>query len=165
MNGCAYAIGALLMYGIGKNEHLSLAPWRVLFLLIGGMTLVLGFLFYIIMPSNPDKAWFMTPREREVLKLRLLSMRDGGDKTNFSLSQLKEALTDIKSYFAFFFSVFITMQTPVAIVCLLPLLTKKINSLTVFSLHLWSLATSGTINSRLCYSQLQSVLCRRLLSG
>lgn len=113
------------MYGIGKNEHLSIAPWRVLFLLIGGMTLVLGILFYIIMPSSPDKAWFMTPREREVLKLRLLSMRDGGDKTNFSLSQLKEALTDIKSYFAFVFGVFITMQTPVATVCLLPLLTKK----------------------------------------
>lgn len=116
MNGCAYAIGALLMYGIGKNEHLAIAPWRVLFLLIGGMTLMLGVLFYIIMPSSPEKAWFMTPREREVLKLRMLSMHEGGDKTNFSLPQFKEALTDIKTYFAFFFGVFITMQTPVATV-------------------------------------------------
>ena len=35
MNGIAQVIGCLLMYGIGKNTGLSLAPWRTLFLVCG----------------------------------------------------------------------------------------------------------------------------------
>jgi hypothetical protein len=49
------------------------------------------------MPSGPDKAWFFTAREREVAAMRLARDHEGGDRTNFSMPQLLEALTDIKS--------------------------------------------------------------------
>ena len=38
MNGIAQIVGCLLMYGIGRNTSLSIAPWRVLFLICGAMT-------------------------------------------------------------------------------------------------------------------------------
>ncbi|KAH8681711.1 major facilitator superfamily transporter [Xylariales sp. PMI_506] len=113
MNGIAQVIGCLLMYGIGKNTALSLAPWRTLFLVCGALTSAAGVVFYLLMPNGPRDAWFLTPREKEVLSLRMAQDREGGDKTSFSLRQLREALLDGKSWFVFAFGVLVTMQSPV----------------------------------------------------
>ncbi|KAK7698023.1 hypothetical protein SLS64_012901 [Diaporthe eres] len=113
MNGVAQIIGCLLMYGIGKNISLTLAPWRVLFLICGALTSAAGVVFFILMPNGPKDAWFLDARQKEVLSLRMVQDREGGDKTNFSVAQLKEALSDAKSWFVFAFGVLVTMQSPV----------------------------------------------------
>lgn len=113
MNGLAQVIGCLLMYGIGKNTSLSIAPWRVLFLICGALTILAGIGFFILMPSGPKDAWFLTAREKEVLSWRLAKDADGGDKTSFSLPQLKESLLDPKAWLIFWFGVLVTMQSPV----------------------------------------------------
>ena len=113
MNGLAQVIGCLIMYGIGKNTAISIAPWRVLFLICGALTIVAGIGFFVLMPSGPKDAWFLTTREKEVLSSRLAEDRDGGDKTAFSIPQLKEALLDPKAWLVFWFGVLVTMQSPV----------------------------------------------------
>ncbi|KAJ5639048.1 uncharacterized protein N7484_006910 [Penicillium longicatenatum] len=113
MNGLAQVLGSLLMYGIGKTLNSSLAPWRVLFLICGALTATFGFVFYFIVPTGPEKAWFLSTREREVLLARMALDKDGGDKTNFSKAQMKETLLDIRSWFVFFFGVLTTLQSPV----------------------------------------------------
>ncbi|KAJ6036782.1 hypothetical protein N7540_001061 [Penicillium herquei] len=113
MNGIAQVIGCLLMYGIGKNTSITIQPWRVLFLICGAMTVVAGIGFFILMPNGPSDAWFLNERERVVLSLRLAKDRDGGDKTAFSIAQLKEALMDPKAWVVFWFGVLVTMQSPV----------------------------------------------------
>jgi hypothetical protein len=105
MNGMAQVIGCLLMYAVGKNSALPLQPWRTLFLVCGGLTCGAGILFFFLMPNGPKDAWFLTAREKEVLSLRMAKDREGGDKTAFSMRQLKESLLDVK--------VLITMQSPV----------------------------------------------------
>lgn len=101
------------MYGIGKNKSLSLAPWRVLFLICGALTSAAGVIFYIFMPNGPRDAWFLDARQKEVLSMRMVQDREGGDKTNFSRAQLREALADPKAWFVFAFGVLVTMQSPV----------------------------------------------------
>ncbi|CEJ58442.1 Putative Permease of the major facilitator superfamily [Penicillium brasilianum] len=113
MNGIAQVIGCLLMYGIGKNTSLAIAPWRVLFLICGALTVVAGIGFFLLMPNGPNDAWFLNAREKEVLSLRMAADRDGGDKTSFSTSQLKETLMDPKAWMVFWFGVLVTMQSPV----------------------------------------------------
>lgn len=113
MNGLAQVIGSLLMYGVGKNSHISLAPWRVLFIICGAMTAACGVVFFFIMPNTPDQAWFLTAREKEVLIARMALDREGGDKTNFSIPQMKEALLDPKAWLVFAFGVLVTMNSPV----------------------------------------------------
>lgn len=118
MNGLAQVVGCLLMYGVGSNMSLPLAPWRVLFLICGALTSLAGVLFYLFMPNGPKDAWFLDERQKHVLSLRMIKDREGGDKTDFSTSQLKEALMDVKSWFIFAFGVLITMQSPVLTVSL-----------------------------------------------
>jgi MFS family permease len=117
MNGIAQIIGCLLMYGIGKNSALSLAPWRTLFIICGAMTSAAGVAFYLLMPNGPNDAWFLSAREKEVLSSRMAQDREGGDKTSFSMRQLKEAMMDSKAWFVFAFGVLVTMQSPVLTVC------------------------------------------------
>ncbi|GKT56054.1 pantothenate transporter [Colletotrichum tofieldiae] len=113
MNGVAQICGSLLMYGIARNTSLSLAPWRTLFLVCGAITSAAGVMFYLFMPNGPKDAWFLTVRQKQVLSLRMAKDREGGDKTSFSMTQLKEAATDIKTWFVFWFGVLVTMQSPV----------------------------------------------------
>ncbi|PYH37483.1 major facilitator superfamily transporter [Aspergillus neoniger CBS 115656] len=113
MNGLAQVLGSLLMYGIGKQHYPRLEPWRVLFLVCGALTAAFGVVFYFLVPTGPQKAWFLSDREREVLLARMAQDREGGDKTNFSKSQVKETLLDVRAWFIFAFGILVTMQSPV----------------------------------------------------
>ena len=113
MNGLAQIVGCLLMYGLGKRPHMAIAPWRVLFLVFGGLTVVAGIEFFLFMPVGPNDAWFLTPREKEVLSARMAQDRDGGDKTSFSTAQLLETLKDPKAWLVFWFGVLVTMIRPI----------------------------------------------------
>ena len=113
MNGLAQVLGCFLMYGIGKNSSLPIAPWRVLFIICGAITSAAGVAFFFLMPNGLKDAWFLSAREREVLSLRMAQDRDGGDKSSFSVAQLKEAIMDPKAWVVFWFGVLVCMQSPV----------------------------------------------------
>ncbi|PYI00506.1 MFS general substrate transporter [Aspergillus sclerotiicarbonarius CBS 121057] len=120
MNGLAQVLGSLLMYGIGKTAASHLAPWRILFIICGALTSGLGVLFLFGVPSTPEQAWVLTPREREVLLMRMTLDRDAGDllllqhdQTDFSMAQAKETVMDLRSWSVFLFGILATMQSPV----------------------------------------------------
>ena len=161
MNGMAQVIGCLLMYGIGKNSGLSLAPWRTLFLVCGGLTCAAGFMFYFLMPNGPNDAWFLNAREKETLSLRMARDREGGDKTAFSVRQLKESLLDVKVWFVFAFGVLVTMQSPVLTVSLLSaVLPRDFINGDIQSSPRWSSNLLVTTNSRPCSTLRRLVQCR-----
>ncbi|KAE8152993.1 major facilitator superfamily domain-containing protein [Aspergillus avenaceus] len=124
MSGLAQVFGSLLMYGTGKMNS-RLAPWRVMFLICGALTCGVGFLFCLIVPSDPSKAWFLNRRERLVLVRRMALSREGGDRTNFSLVQMKEAIRDSKAWSVFVFGIMLTMPSPVVIFA--SLMIKNLN--------------------------------------
>lgn len=65
------------------------------------------------MPDGPDTAWFLSEEEKVAACHRLRDDHDGGDKTSFSMEQLKEAAFDFKTYAAFLFGVLVTAPAPV----------------------------------------------------
>ena len=125
MNGLAQVVGSLLMYGIGKNTQLVLAPWRVLFLVCGALTTFSGILFTVLMPNGPQDAWFLNAREKDVLRMRMAADNEGGDARRFSGVQFKEAMLDVKSWLVFGFGLLVTMQSPVLTVWLLRRLFRR----------------------------------------
>ncbi|PYH37763.1 MFS general substrate transporter [Aspergillus neoniger CBS 115656] len=112
MNGIADIIGALMMYGIGKG-HMSLAPWRSLFLICGGLTSATGLLFIFLMPRDTTTAWFLSPQEREVATQRMAIDRATRDHAVFSKAQLKEALLSPMTWIYCLMGICITVTTPI----------------------------------------------------
>ena len=129
MNGLAQVIGSLLMYGIAKTCHSHLAAWRIMFLICGALTAAMGIVFYFLMPSDPTTAWFLTEKERQAMRIRMMEDREGGDRTNFSLPQLKEALFDYRSWFVFWFGILVTMDSSVLTFASLIIKNLNYNSL------------------------------------
>ncbi|KAK4631520.1 hypothetical protein CLAFUW4_03435 [Fulvia fulva] len=113
-NSIAQIAGSLMMYGIGENlSHLSIQPWRLMFLLAGAVTIFAGILFFFAMPAGPASACFLTAEERHIAARRLASQHDGGDKISFSWPQFKEACFDLKTFHVFMFGLLVTMCSPV----------------------------------------------------
>ncbi|KAL0934893.1 pantothenate transporter [Colletotrichum truncatum] len=112
MFGVSQIVGALLMYGIGNGVH-TIATWRVLFLVCGGLTIAAGVLFVFAMPLDTNKAWFLNERERYIATKRLALDRATRDRAHFDVAQAKEALTDPRTALYALMALFITLPTPI----------------------------------------------------
>jgi ACS family allantoate permease-like MFS transporter len=104
-NGFAQIFGGLVAYGIStgaKKHNWSIEPWKVVFLLIGLITVVVGCIFLYFMPDNQLNARFLTPAERIMAIERIRKNQQGVGNKHFKMYQLKEALLDPMAW-AFFF--------------------------------------------------------------
>ncbi|KAL6884479.1 major facilitator superfamily domain-containing protein [Trichoderma evansii] len=90
MNGFAQIANALILFGLGRAK-LAVASWRVLFFIIGGLTITSGLLFYFLLPGDITTAWFLTPRQREIATKRLAIDRSTRDRADFNRTQFNEA--------------------------------------------------------------------------
>jgi MFS family permease len=112
MFGISQIVGGTMMYGIGTAD-VSLAAWRVLFLICGGLTVACGFLFIAFMPRNTTTAWFLNEYERRIATERLAVDRATRDKASFDAAQLKEAFLDPRTALYALMALFITLPTPI----------------------------------------------------
>ncbi|KAL0930162.1 allantoate transport protein [Colletotrichum truncatum] len=64
MYSVAGAFAGILAYGLLKVNSPSIHGWQVVFLLEGGITVLLGFLTLFVLPKSISSAWFLTPEEK-----------------------------------------------------------------------------------------------------
>jgi MFS transporter, ACS family, allantoate permease len=112
MNGVSQIVGSLMMYGIGQAK-MSMAPWRVLFLICGGLTSATGVAFIFLMPRNPMQAWFLTEKEKSIVIQRLAKDRGTGDRAEFNKAQAIEALLSPMTWLFLLMACSITLTTPI----------------------------------------------------
>lgn len=96
MNGLGYIVGGAMGWGLLKatNDHkLALAGWKIIFIACGIATVAAGLLVLFFIPDSPDTAWFLTERERRLVKIRT---RENQQPTNnaWEWPQFWEALRD-----------------------------------------------------------------------
>lgn len=91
----------LTIVGASFVDPATLARWRVLFLIVGGLTLIVGVLMLVYLPNSPMTAWWLTPRQRCIAVMRIQKNRTGVLNKTFKPYQLKEALLDPKTWLIF----------------------------------------------------------------
>ncbi|CAM1510834.1 Fc.00g083470.m01.CDS01 [Cosmosporella sp. VM-42] len=68
----AGAFGGLLAAAIGKMDGLrGYAGWRWIFILEGGLTVLVSFFFYFLLPNFPEESKWLTEEERKYVTARL----------------------------------------------------------------------------------------------
>ncbi|KAI9738276.1 MAG: hypothetical protein M1834_008774 [Cirrosporium novae-zelandiae] len=95
-NGMASMWGALLGYGLGHVKNSSLAPWKLIFLVIGLMNFSWGWVFLWFMPDSPTSAKFLNHKQRVVAVDRVAENMIGVKTKGYKLSQAREAALDFK---------------------------------------------------------------------
>lgn len=114
-NGFSSIIGALLAYGSGHAEGLIIPNWKLIYLIVGCVTIAWGVVvrkapqthvshlthsiqIIIYLPDGPHNAKFLTDYEKVVAVWRVSRNRIGLKSNDFKWYQLREALTDPKSW-------------------------------------------------------------------
>lgn len=101
------------MYLIGQSSTMSIANWRVMFLVCGAGTILSGIAFIFLMPKDTTTAWFLNEAERKVATERLAMDRSTRDHTYFNKDQVKEGLFDLQVWLLFGLALFICIPSPI----------------------------------------------------
>lgn len=110
--GCFYGFNGLgtiflsgVSYGLYKDQDkYSFKGYKILFLIIGLMTIVMGFLIMYIMPSKPTEAKWLTEREKEVVINRIRHNNQGFGNKTFKWDQAREVFRDPRTLLYFLLS-------------------------------------------------------------
>ena len=65
MYSIAGAFAGLIAYGLLHINTPTIHGWQVVFLVEGGLTILIGIASYFILPRTLASAWFLSPIERE----------------------------------------------------------------------------------------------------
>lgn len=97
-NGLATIIAAFLSYSLGGIESTILAPWQIIFLFTGLITVASVPIIYWRLDNDIPSARFLTPTEREQALERLRANQTGIGSRELKWDQVKEVFLDIKTY-------------------------------------------------------------------
>lgn len=107
-NGFAQIFGGAVAYGIarGNDKHcFALKPWKIVFLLTGLLTVVMGFVYLAIVPDNQGNAWWLTREEQTIALERVRINQQGIGNKKFKQYQFREALVDPMSWAIVFMAI------------------------------------------------------------
>ncbi|KAL2434712.1 putative transporter [Exophiala dermatitidis] len=99
-NGMTQVIGSAVAYG-ASFSHSSFASWRIFFLTIGLLTIVLGFCVFMLLPDSPVKAMRFTEAEKVAALLRVKENQSGTQNARIKKSQVLESLRDVRVWLVF----------------------------------------------------------------
>ncbi|PMD39410.1 MFS general substrate transporter [Hyaloscypha variabilis F] len=98
MCGFAQMFGGYVAYGVaihvGKDPHAKLHGWQIIFLILGLFTVVIGIIFYFVLPDSPLTARFLTRDEKALDAEHLRGNEQGIGTKVFKKEQVWEALRD-----------------------------------------------------------------------
>ncbi|KPI34386.1 putative transporter [Cyphellophora attinorum] len=100
-NGFGSAVGGLLFYGTGYST--TLAVWRTIYIICGGLTVVWGIVLFAFLPANIMSARQFTTEEKALLIARVQANRTGVYNRKIKVSHIIEALTDLQVWLLFLF--------------------------------------------------------------
>ncbi|CAI6092377.1 unnamed protein product [Clonostachys chloroleuca] len=103
-------VTGIVSYGIGRSNT-AVASWRLLFLVIGGFTLVWGVVLVIWLPDSPLRENFLRGKDKYIALDRVKDNMTGIENKELKWYQVREAFTDYKTYILFFFFLSINVPT------------------------------------------------------
>ncbi|KAG7889051.1 hypothetical protein KL908_004851 [Ogataea polymorpha] len=104
-NGFGTIVGCAIAYGCYVHaDSYSIAAWKVLFIVTGVMTIVLGGMLMVHIPDNPPDAWFLNKREKVLVFQRVKDSKQGYGNPEWKWYQFKESLIDPRTWLGFFYA-------------------------------------------------------------
>lgn len=91
-------------YGLSAITDSKLASWRILFLILGPLTIVTGIFCLWYLPDNQSNARFLNTRERQIAVERIRDNFQGIGSRVWKWNQFREAFKDPRTYLYVLFS-------------------------------------------------------------
>ncbi|KAI9320453.1 major facilitator superfamily domain-containing protein [Dichotomocladium elegans] len=107
-NAISICIGSVIGYGIGTIDgKLGIRAWKWSYIILGIITLVLGFFIFIFLPDKPKSRWFrLTETEKMIVDERILDNSVVRNR-DIKRAHIYEALKEPRLYAFFLISLFL----------------------------------------------------------
>ena len=106
-NGIGTILGSgAIAYNVYRDEKsFSITPWKLIFIITGVITIVLGVAIFFHIPSKATDAWFLTEKEKKMVVERIRGNQQGFGNKHFKKEQLIETLLDYRTWILFIMGV------------------------------------------------------------
>ena len=94
--GVAQILGGAISFAFQHVEHAALEGWRVMFLVLGLVTVVIGTLTFFFIPDTPMKASWLSEDEKVALIQHVSENQTGIWSSSLNLRQVWEGVLDIQ---------------------------------------------------------------------
>ncbi|PSK54098.1 High-affinity nicotinic acid transporter [Elsinoe australis] len=111
--GVGQIIGALTSFGFQHLTNSRIANWRIMFIVLGIATVIIGAVTYLFIPDSPMKATWMNDTEKSALLQHISDNKTGVANTQFRMSQVWELLRDPQTYLLFLMEVLLVVNAGV----------------------------------------------------
>lgn len=107
MNGAGTIVGSLVSYGFAHVGSESLAPYQIIFLFFGCITVVYSASVWVCLPDGPASARFLRAEDKMIALRRLKDNQQDVESQEWKWDQVRESLLDFKTYgwFAMMFAI------------------------------------------------------------
>ena len=96
-NQLSSVFSGLVSYGIGQTST-ALAPWRLLFIVLGAFSLFWAGVLFVFLPDSPTQCWYFSDREKFVCLERVKDNNTGMEDKTVKWYQVRECLLDPKTW-------------------------------------------------------------------
>ena len=104
-----------IAYGVFQINSTALHNWQYLFIIEGGLTILLSTVAWFWLPHGPESAWFLSAEDRQFAAERILldnasylgqdCRRDTQEKPRLSKKDVQATLTDWKLWYVLVFNI------------------------------------------------------------
>ncbi|KAF8138563.1 MFS general substrate transporter [Boletus edulis] len=98
MNGLTQVFGGFIAYGISFYGGKVIPTYKILYLLLGALAIIVGIIVLIWLPDSPVHARMLSKEERIAALERVRNDQGGTENKMIKMDQIKEALTDIRTW-------------------------------------------------------------------
>jgi len=107
--GVGQIIGGLISYGFQHVQHPTFAGWKMMFIVLGIVTSLIGIATYFILPDTPMQAKFLTEAEKTALLNHVAVNQTGIENHHFKWSHVKEIVLDIQIWLMVLLTVLVSI--------------------------------------------------------
>lgn len=94
--GVAQILGGIISFAFQHVHHASLEGWRIMFLVLGLITAIVGTLTFFFIPDTPIKAKWLSEDEKVALLQHVGENQTGVWSNTLNLKQIKDAVFDVQ---------------------------------------------------------------------
>ncbi|KAJ5689846.1 hypothetical protein N7462_004238 [Penicillium macrosclerotiorum] len=112
--GAGQMIGGLISFAAQHApSSLSFGGWRIMFVAIGAVNLLVSLLVLFVLPESPEKAKFLSEAEKQRVSQRLIQDQAGVGVKVFRLRSVLEAFMDLQTWLLVLLTILITIPSGV----------------------------------------------------
>lgn len=98
MNGLTQIFGGCVAYGVAHTHDPHLASYKIIYILLGGLAILVGIVVLLFLPDSPVHARLLSKEERIAVLERVRDGQSGTENRHWKKDHIIEALTDVRTW-------------------------------------------------------------------